>query len=56
LQRLANGNTVLAVYQGNYHVVEVNREKEVVRKFNIEGANVVNAIHVIEKEGDLKLR
>jgi hypothetical protein len=49
LQRLSNGNTVLAVYQGNYQVVEVNQQKEVVNKFNIEGVGVVTAIHVKEK-------
>lgn len=51
LQRLSNGNTVLAVYHGNYQVVEVNRRKEVVNKFNIPGVGVVTAIHVKEKEG-----
>ena len=49
LQRLSNGNTVLAVYQGNYQVVEVNQQKEVVNIFNIEGVGVVTAIHVKEK-------
>ncbi|MCP4782598.1 MAG: hypothetical protein GY903_11670 [Fuerstiella sp.] len=55
LQRLSNGNTILAVYQGNYQVVEVNRQKQVVKKFNIDGVGVVTAIHVMEKT-DLGLR
>ena len=52
MQRLKNGNTILAGYQSDHHIVEITPEKEVVWKWVVPDQISVSAIHVFEGEGD----